>query len=40
LKHYITGNIVDRLLQLAPCPVLAVGNGHAGARFRQERLVA
>jgi nucleotide-binding universal stress UspA family protein len=40
LKRYITGNIVDHLLPLAPCPVLAVGNDHASARFRQERLVA
>jgi universal stress protein A len=40
LKHYLTGNIVDRLLQVAPCPVLAVGSGHASVRSRQERLVA
>jgi nucleotide-binding universal stress UspA family protein len=41
LKHYITGNIVDRLLQVAPCPVLAVGNSRpAGGLSRAERLVA
>jgi nucleotide-binding universal stress UspA family protein len=40
LKYYITGSIVDRLLQLAPCPVLAVGGNHAIARYRQKRLVA
>ena len=41
LKHYITGNIVDRLLQVAPCPVLAVGDSRpAGALARADRLVA
>jgi universal stress protein A len=41
LKHYITGNIVDRLLQVAPCPVLAVGDSRpAGAVSRADRLVA
>jgi nucleotide-binding universal stress UspA family protein len=41
LKHYITGNIVDRLLQVAPCPVLAVGHGrHIGDSSRADRLVA
>ena len=41
LKHYITGNIVDRLLQVAPCPVLAVGdNSDVGGRTRADRLVA
>ena len=41
LKHYITGNIVDRLLQVAPCPVLAVGHGrHVGDSSRADRLVA
>ena len=41
LKHYITGNIVDRLLQVAPCPVLAVGDSRpAGALSRADRLVA
>jgi len=41
LKHYITGNIVDRLLHVAPCPVLAVGdNRTVGGRTRADRLVA
>ena len=41
LKHYIRGNIVDRLLQVAPCPVLAVGDSRpAGDVSRAERLVA
>jgi nucleotide-binding universal stress UspA family protein len=41
LKHFIAGSIVDRLLRVAPCPVLAVGAGrHAGGQPRPERLVA
>ena len=41
LKHYLTGSIVDRLLQVAPCPVLAVGSGrHADRESRMEPLVA
>lgn len=41
LKHYITGNIVDRLLQVVPCPVLAVGDSRrVGGVSRADRLVA
>lgn len=41
LKHYITGNIVHRLLQVAPCPVLAVGDRRpVSALSGADRLVA
>ena len=40
LKQLITGSIVDRLLKVAPCPVLAVGSGRANAGSRPEPLVA